>query len=335
MRRSALLAVIVAAVVVVVMISSFFAWRNKANQEKECEKALTACWSSVVSTLQTLGTTINSRNLDFSDISSRSADCHAKLKDVKKSLEQLDVPKKYLGSKTELVALIDESLSLLEEVKNSSDSWKSANFRELELKISSVKQAAQDTFSAWPETNKNLVQPDLEVLTGIPTSFNKMRVARKPEPRGLVVVTGTPPSPGLPPGWTLVTTPSRPGVEVAYSSASADYLRSMQSLLRGYKGLRGDLEDYIAVAKRVGRVLDSAYTQQFDNAYASRQNIYQAMTSLCPPPEFAARHQRAVSCLERGMAAMNALKNGDYQTFHELSEQNTPALESTMNDYGL
>lgn len=332
MRRNLLLVAIAA---VVLVVSSFFAWHSKTSRERECEQALSGSWTVVVSTLQTHGTTINSRSLDFSDISSRSADCHAKLKDVKKSLAQLDVPKKYRGSKSELVALIDESLALLEGIKDSTDSWRSANFMGLELKISSVKTAAQSTFSSWPQTNKNLVQPDLEVLTGIPTSFNKMRVARKPEPKRMIVVSGAPGISGMPPGWTLVTTPSRPGIEVAYSAAAVDYLRSMQSLLRGYKGLRGDLENYIAVAKRVGRVLDSAYTQQFDNAYASRQNIYQAMISLSPTPEYQVRHQRALACLERGMAAMDALKQGDYQTFHELSEENTPALASAMNAYGL
>ncbi len=81
--------------------------------------------------------------------------------------------------------------------------------------------------------------------------------------------------------------------------------------------------------------MDSAYTAQFDNAYASRVNILQAMRSLSPPLEYSSRHARAVACLERGLGAMDALKNGDYQAFHELSETNTPALAGVMNEYGL
>ncbi|TSC91682.1 MAG: hypothetical protein CEN92_216, partial [Candidatus Berkelbacteria bacterium Licking1014_96] len=124
-------------------------------------------------------------------------------------------------------------------------------------------------------------------------------------------------------------------IEVSYSAAALDYRRSMQSLLRGYKQLRGDLDRYIEYAKSHGWVIDSAHTISFENAYSSRQNIYQATISLSPPPEYQVRHQRALACLERGIAAMDALKGGNYQIFHELSDENTPALASIMNDYGL
>lgn len=330
------------AVVVVVVVLVFLGllviggvvYRQKAEAARAAEGALIESWSAATSTMETFATIIKERSLDFADFSSKAAESYIKLQGLEKSVGQLSVPGKYRTTKTELLSFLQGSEVLLEKVKSLCDTWRSANFRDLELKITVVTNAAEATFNSWPGGGRNLKQPSLKDWTAAPSVFNKMRSARSPETKVVSL-----PLPGIltsiPAGWTLVPTPSRPGIDLYYSPATADYVRSMQSLLRGYKQLRGDLEDYIAMAKKYGRVLDSAYTGQFDNAYASRTNVLQAMNSLSPPPEYASKHVQAVACVERGLRAMDALKAGDYQTFHEYSQTNTDALASVMQSFGI
>ena len=289
--------------------------------------------------MEDIGTTIKEKNLDFADVSRCSSECYAKLSDMQKAVTALDETAKFAKTKSDLVGIIRDSMDLMEDVKDCCDQWQTANFRKLELKIASIKQVAESTFTTWPTSSMRVRQPQLASLNTIPTQFNKMRNARKQTatPSIFPTMMSIPISRDSLPaaGWVQVMTPSRPNLEVWYSPNANDYFRSMQSLLKAYKGLRGDLDEYIERAKKQGWVYGSAYSQFYDRAYESRQNIYNAMNGLPISHGFGAQHQEALNCVLRGLNAMDALKAGDYSTFHNLSTINTNALRRVMNEYDL
>jgi len=304
---------VVAAVVAVLFVfCGFLVWCNAVTTAYANQ--IVVDWNDFASKLAQLDAKICQRGYQLNDIDLFCTISKNEIDKTKKRYESKPPPAAFADFHREYITLIASTSDTLSAIsKDCGKSFSEDDNKDLGKKVEVLLSQARDCRNKWPgEKQLDQIKPDLFV--SLPTILPKKRVtpSKKSE---------TPPGGG---GFVMPTDPYL-----------ASYVSRMQSLLREYKSLRGGLDRYIDYVKRTGQSIEgSAYTVEFDRAIAARQSILDRVNMISPPIQYLSHHQEAAACIEYGISAMCALKRGDYPSFHNMSEQNTPRLARIRRIYG-
>ena len=273
-------------------------------------------WNGLQQSLAELDTTISGTNCDFADIEKSANDLKSRVDSLKTRVVVSPAPPWSAKKKFYFVDFLDKTSTTLASVSVNCKTWSGAE-------IGKMSQAAKSMRDAQSICSMAVGMPAsrADIFVATASTFNKMRQARKKASQ--------------PPPTTIVTLPAGGGFVMPTDPYLASYVSRMQSLLREYKSLRGGLDRYIDYVKRTGQSIEgSAYTVEFDRVIAARQSILDRVNMISPPIQYLSHHQEAAACIEYGISAMCALKRGDYPSFHNMSEQNTPRLARIRRIYG-
>ena len=254
--------------------------------------------------------------IDFQDLENSCAGLESIITKLEKQFKRKMVPPGFGGFNSNFVDYLGSSKAAVESVNKNCSTWSKIEMKDLKKKIGSMGDTQLDCVNCWRGIRGLQMREDLFALT--PAILNQMH-AIKSKPKL--------PDTGSSSGGSRFAMPTDPYL--------ASYVSQMQLLLREYKSLRGGLDRYIDYVKRTGQSIEgSAYTVEFDRVIAARQSILDRVNMISPPIQYLSHHQEAAACIEYGISAMCALKRGDYPSFHNMSEQNTPRLARIRRIYG-
>lgn len=322
-RSSVTVVLVVAAFVLAVVVAAVYYWQHSTAAAYEAE--VQAEWSDLSGKLATLDSTVATKSSDFADIRKSADDLKSRVDQAKNKFQQARLPWGYSSTfHSNLLAYLDQAAKTLALLSNNCVVWSGTELAEFERGALECRNLCQNCVNSWPGRRALSYKPDLFVQ--VPATFNAMRKERKKATSG----SGT--AVVLLPGMTT-------GVSSSFVMPTDPYLASyvsqMQSLLREYKGLRGSLDRFIAYVRKYGTPPPgSDICSALESAKSSRMSILNRMQSISPPSGWENNHSQAVQCLQNGIDAIVALQNGDYQTFHNISQTNTSMLARIRSVYG-
>lgn len=297
----------IVAVVIAALILAVAFWTANYNSR------LLGEWNGLQQKLAELDTTISSTQCDFADIEKTANDLKSRVDSLKTKMAVALAPPLSTKKKFYFADYLDKTSTALASISVNCKTWSGAE-------IGKLNQAAQSMRDAQSTCSMVLgAQPSrADIFVATTSTFNKMRQARK---KASLPKEDTGSSAG---GFVM---PADPFV--------AGYVSRMQSLLRQYKGLRGSLDRFIAYVKTYGAPPPgSDLCSALESAKNARISIRDQMQAQSVPIGWIENHTQAVQCVQNGIDAITALQDGDYSTFHNISQRNTSILASIRSIYG-
>lgn len=301
---------IVGAVVALLVVGAVSAWTANYNS------GLVREWSGLQQRLAELDTRISGTSCDFADIDKSAQDLKSRVDTLKLQVSAGSPPPFSTSRRFYFLDFLAKTSETLASISVNCSTWSAPEISRLDQASKSMRDAQTACSLALGAAAS---RSDAFVSTA--STFNKMRAARKQ------------PAVAVQPTTVLVASPT--AFVMPADPYLATYVSQMQSLLREYKSLRGGLDRYVDYVKRTGQSLEgSAFTADFDAAISTRQSVLDRIRAISPPAQYSSQHQEAAACVQYGIDAINALKRGDYPSFHNMSEQNTPRLSRIRSIYG-
>jgi hypothetical protein len=299
-------------------------WAN-TNKANEYEAKVVTEWTALDGALATIDSAIATKTKDFFDIGKSADDLKSRADSASTQLSVLTPPRKFKQFQANLLAYYGQTSKTLAMISNNCAVWSATNMAELERESTTCRNLAKTCANSWTGRRQLNYKPDLFVQ--VPSTFNAMRKARakgQSERPQQIVIASAPAVSGV-----VLNVPT-------FADPDAAYLAQMRGILREYKGLRSGLNRYIDYVKSTGQRLgNSALNVQFQNAINRRQQLLNRVESISAPPRYLELHDSVEGCLAYSLSALQSLNEGDYQTFSNMSGDNTRALSQIMSSYGV
>ncbi len=222
-------------------------------------------------------------------------------------------PEKYKEFHTSIINLAEKLLDAIKSIRDYGANGVEINRQKLSTAVSVLHDAQSTTFNSWPaDTGKQLLQPKNDIFASVAKNFNESRRSKR-------VASSSSGSPTI-------------SIPVFTNPVRAAYFSRLRDLIRQYKGLRNQLGGGITDRIHLNRM---TYSDRLtlENAKDSRQVILNSMNSILVPSGCEDLYDIAESAVRNGRDAVDILLQGDWNTFHQMS--NNGIAKKAYRTFGL